>query len=181
MDLGSVSEFRKEEFFSMKCKMIENGINCLYHFTDENNLNNIKEKGLCPRNKLSQNEFKSGGNDWSISSDNNLGLNEYVHLCLFKNHPMKYRLEKDSPERNFHWLAINLSVLDFENVKYTDDVSNKSGVRLLSENEAIRCYDFGAFSRLDFRIDENQQRRSKVEKYEILVPCVIPFYMIRIL
>lgn len=181
MNLGSVSEFRKEEYLSMKNKMIKNGIICLYHFTDEDNLNNIKKKGLCPRNKLRQNEFKPGGNGWSISSDNNLGLNEYVHLCLFKNHPMKYRLKQDSPKRNFRWLEIKLDVLDFKNVKYTDDVSNKSGVRLLSENEAIRCYDFEAFSWLDFGINGNQQRRSKVEKYEILVPCVIPIYMIRIL
>lgn len=92
------------------------------------------KNGLGPRTMLDGIDFAAGGNEWSIESDKNLGLDNYVHLCLFKNHPMKYLRENDdAAKRNFKWMEIDLSVLDFLGVKYTLDVSNKSGVALLSE------------------------------------------------
>lgn len=172
------SERNERNPISLSEKLSEKGVNCLYHFTDKNNLDNIKKKGLCPRNELKEDEFIAGGNEWSVTADDNCGLDAFVHLCLFRNHPMKYQREREGKE--FVWLKINLDVLDFPGVKYTNGVSNKSGVQLLSEEDAISCYDFEAMGRIDFDIDGNQQRKSMVEKYEILVPSVIPWDMIRI-
>lgn len=186
MNLGSLSKFIKTEnnFESnyMKQKLMEKEIPCLYHFTDERNIESIRKNGLLPKNMLDDIDFVPGGNEWSIKADKNLGLDRYVHLCLFKNHPMEYlRENNDSDKRKFKWIEIDLSVLDFPGVKYTLDVSNKSGVALLSEQEALEQYDFEALPRLDFGVPGNQKRKTNVEKYEILVPCVIPTDLITIL
>lgn len=91
---------------------------------------------------------------------------------------MEYQREQEGKE--FVWLKIDLDVLNFPGVKYTKDVSNKSGVQLLSEEKAIAYYDFEAMDWIDFNIDGNLQRKRMVEKYEILIPCIIPWNMIRV-
>ena len=162
---------------SMINELKKHGIRALYHFTDERNIPGIRKKGLCPRNLLDCSKIYTGGNDWSVNADDLFGLDKYVHLCLYKNHPMAFNLQKDET-KSIAWLEIALDVLNDTDILYCAEVANKSGAQLLTESEALETFDFEAMGYIPFDIDGNQKRKQQVEKYEILVPHIISVAMI---
>ena len=73
------------------------------------------------------------------------------------------------------WLKIKIDILKTKGVLYTDAVSNKSGVSALDKDEALKTLDFEAISEfIPFDIEGNHARKSRAEKYEILVPDYVP-------
>lgn len=153
-------------------------INYLYHFTDISNIDYIKSRsGLYSFKYLNDNgidDVKYGGNDWSHEADAMAGVDNYVHLCFLKNHPMEF-IARTERSLNTFWLEINLKVLNIPGVRFTADVSNKSGVALLDTKEALTILDIDAiYNFIDFRIEGNQARKCLAEKYEILIPDLIP-------
>ena len=155
----------------------------LYHFTDRRNLPRIREVGLLSRAKLRELEIEipaPGGNDWSHEADLWKGLDEYVHLCFRNNHPMEYTARQDGRIDESIFLRIHPEVLEFEGVKFTPDVSNKSGIPIYSIDDAHEMIDFEVlYTQTDWRDPVIQERLQQAEKCEILVPDEIPLELIR--
>ena len=162
----------------------EKGHYFIYHFTDTDNIESIKaNKGILSfyeLKKLNLKNVKFGGNDWSHEADELSHVDDYVHLCFLNNHPMEYRAREDGRIKNTKWLQINIDILLTEGIMYTSDVSNKSGVKLLTKDVAVERLDHEAIcSFLDFSIAGNHERKCNAEKYEILVPKIVPLSYIR--
>ena len=106
----------------------------LYHFTDQRNLLSIKKHGILSfegANKFHISNIVTGGNDWSHDADGYSGLKKFVHLCFWSEHPMEYIARQAGRLQQTSFLKINPDVLNIMGVKFTNDVSNKSGVKLL--------------------------------------------------
>ena len=172
-----LAEFRPEQFLSRY------RARCFYHFTDSRNLDSIKQNGgllrLAELRRRGAVIPAAGGNDWSHEADGRLGLDEYVHLCLFSEHPMEYRAREEGRILQSRYLEISPDVLSVDGVRFTPDVSNKNGVALLSIEEANKVMDFSViYDRTDWRNPEIQERRKQAKKYELLVPIDIPLNLI---
>jgi hypothetical protein len=159
-------------------------ITLLYHFTDRRNLPLIRQHGgLYPLAKLRKKKIEvpaPGGNDWSRDADGMKGMDEYVHLCFRNTHPMEYVARQAGRIEDTIFLQIHADVLLWDGVKFTADVSNKSGVEIHTMDEARKIIDFEVlYTRTDWTDTEIQRRLQQSEKYEILVPKKIPLDLIR--
>ena len=155
-----------------------------YHFTDRRNLALIRKLGglfsLARLMEMGVQIPAPGGNDWSHEADEGKGLDEYVHLCFKNNHPMEYAARQDGRIKEPIFLSIHPEVLEFEGVKFTPDVSNKSGVHIYPLADAHGMIDFEVlYTRTDWNDPVIQERLQQAEKCEILVPNGIPLKLIR--
>jgi hypothetical protein len=88
---------------------------------------------------------------------------------------MEFTAKNDGRITETAWISISKEVLLVDGVMYTNDISNKSGVQLLTNKQAVKTLDIDAiFSFIDFNIEGNLERKQKAEKYEVLVPKYIP-------
>jgi hypothetical protein len=111
------------------------GTKPLFHFTDTRNLQFIKEHGLLSLAELNRRSIQipaAGGNQWSHDADYRMGLAEYVHLCFFNQHPMEFIAKRDGRINESVFFKINPIVLQWEGVRVTLEVANKSGTELLT-------------------------------------------------
>ncbi|GHC64179.1 DarT ssDNA thymidine ADP-ribosyltransferase family protein [Limoniibacter endophyticus] len=155
----------------------------LYHFTDKKNLPLIRELGgLLPRAELEKRDIKipaPGGNEWSISADGWKNMDKYVHLCFRKNHPMEYVAKQDSRISQSVFLEIKRDVLSIPGVLFTNDVANKNGVEAVSIDQANSMVDFEVlYTKTDWSDPAIKARLAQAEKYEVLVPAIIPLNLI---
>ncbi len=155
----------------------------LYHFTDRRNLDLIrKHGGLFPIAQLIAGGVAvpaPGGNEWSRDADALKGMGNYVHLCFRNSHPMEFVARRDGRITDSIFLRIHPAVLDFAGVRFTNDVSNKSGVESVPIEQAAALIDFEVlYTRTDWKNPAIQQRLLQAEKYEVLVPCQIPLDLI---
>jgi hypothetical protein len=150
----------------------------VWHFTDRSNLELIKEHGLLSIAELERRGIQipaPGGNEWSHDADKKKCLHEYVHLAFIDEHPMQYRAKEDGRIKNPIWLKIDVSVILMQNALFSADVSNKSGVSLLTAEQAATEIDFEVlFTYMDWRDPIIQDRRQNAKKSEILIPNMIP-------
>jgi hypothetical protein len=156
----------------------------LYHFTDRRNLDLIREHGgLHPLTYLVGKGViipAPGGNQWSQDADELKGMGRYVHLCFRSNHPMEHLARQEGRLGDTIFLEIHPSVMAFEGVKFTPDVSNKAAVEAVPIAEAAALIDFQVlYTRTDWRDPAIMTRLKQAEKCEILVPCCIPLTHIR--
>jgi len=159
-------------------------VQCLWHFTDKSNLASIENfGGILSLRQITERDIKIpifGGNQWSHDADRRKGLDNYVHLTFFDDHPMLYVAKQEKRIKEPIWLFIDLSVLLNSDARYSTDVSNKSGVEIINEETAKNVIDFDVlFSYMDWRNPEIQQRRRAALKSEILIPNIIPLDKIR--
>jgi hypothetical protein len=82
----------KSDFMQLFNLLKSNKINKLYHFTDKNNIDSIKKKGL-----LSAKEIRTLGicskyasSNESRKIDQEMGLDDFVRLSFVKSHPMMF-------------------------------------------------------------------------------------------
>jgi hypothetical protein len=146
-------------------------IECFYHLTDVRNLDSISIRqtgGLLRLSELRRRRIEvlgPGGNDWSHDADIRLGLDQFVHLCLFPEHPMEYRAKEDGRVVESRFLQINPVVLKCEGIRFAPDVSNKKGVQLLTLAEACAAMDFMViYERTDWRDPQIQECRKQARK-----------------
>lgn len=167
----------------MKDLLVRYGIDGIWHFTDQSNLQSIIDNG----GLLSLAEAKRrgiaipapGGNEWSHDADRINGVDSYVHLAFLDDHPMLFHTRNDGRTPNPVWLKININILDVCGVRYTADVSNKTGIPLLSPDAAREEIDLEVmFTYMDWKDPEIRQRRNLALRSEILIPCSIPIDMI---
>jgi hypothetical protein len=146
----------------------------LYHFTDVNNLSSIRSRGLLSTAELRRLQLLSGvvtGGDMnSLNSDIQTGTDNYVCLCLTKNHPMSFR----AAERGVNpvYLSINPEIINLPGVMVTNAASNQIGVVKqpldvgLDELHLDSIYKWVDWT----KHPEVYEQRKLAEKYEILVP-----------
>lgn len=155
----------------------------LYHFTDRRNLPVIRQNGgLLPLTMLRKRGIDipaPGGNEWSHDADAMKGMDQYVHLCFRNSHPMEYAARREGRITETVFLRIHPSVMQFPGVKFTPDVSNKSGVEAMPIDQADELIDFQVlYTRTNWNDAEIKQRLDRAEKCEVLVPAFIPLELI---
>jgi hypothetical protein len=80
----------------------------LYHFTDARNIPLIWElDGLWSTAKLREMgvDFHAGGNQHSLNADQMFGMDQYVHLCFTKEHPMAHIAKNDGRIEKLQWIS----------------------------------------------------------------------------
>jgi hypothetical protein len=159
-------------------------VTSFYHFTDRRNLTMIRELGglysLALLRGMKVQIPAPGGNEWSHDADGYKGLDKYVHLCFRANHPMLYRAMQDERIVVPIYLEIHPDVLKTDGVMYTQDVSNKTGVELLTLDEARERLDFEVlYTRTNWKDPDTQLRLQNAEKCELLIPDHVPLELIR--
>lgn len=159
-------------------------ISCFFHFTDERNLSLIRSEGGI----LSLRELRSrgivppapGGNEWSHDADIRIGLDSHVHLCFMDKHPMEFFARNEGRIGATRFLEIDPSIIFLEDLLFTSDVSNKSGVHPLTVEEAIGQIDFSVIYGEIKRYDKEAiERKKNARKYELLIPRIVPLSFIR--
>ncbi|MCO5064311.1 MAG: DUF4433 domain-containing protein [Rhizobiaceae bacterium] len=161
-----------------------NEIPFFYHFTDRRNLPMIREAGgLYPIAQLEKMGLKvpaPGGNEWSRDADAFKGMGNYVHLCFRNNHPMEHVARQAGHIGDTVFLQIHPSVLQFEGVRFTNDVSNKAGVESVPIDKAGGMIDYEVlYTWTNWSDADIKLRLKQAEKYELLVPQFIPLALIR--
>jgi ssDNA thymidine ADP-ribosyltransferase DarT-like protein len=159
-------------------------VRMLFHFTDRRNLPSIQKSGglysLAKLRKKGVEILAPGGNELSHDLDEAGGLDKYVHLCFRSNHPMEHNARVDGRITDSIFLQIHTDVLYLDGVRFTDDVSNKAGVKTQSIEEARKFIDFEVlYTRTNWSEPEIQRRLQQAERNEVLVPNHIPIKLIR--
>lgn len=163
----------------MQAILTRYGIAAVWHFTDRSNLPLIEQhQGLLSLAESRRRGIKvpmPGGNDWSHNADEMKGVHEYVHLAFLDDHPMLFLANQESRITDPVWLKIDASILLEEGTRFTNGVSNKSGVEILTPDAARDMIDFEVlFTRTDWRDPAIQARLKAAKKSEILVPTIVP-------
>lgn len=154
----------------------------IWHFTDGSNLETIKQYGLLALAEAGRRGIEipaPGGNDLSQELDKRKGLDKYIHLAFVDDHPMLYRAEQERRITAPIWFKIKSSIILEEGVRFCSDVCNKTGVSILTAEQAKAQIDFEVlFTYMDGTDPEIQARRRAAIKSEILVPDCIPIEQI---
>jgi hypothetical protein len=158
------------------------GIQQLYHFTDTRNLPSIRAHGLLSFSELRGRGIippAPGGNEWSREEDERRGMDRFVHLCLFNEHPMEYVARTKGHIQSTVFLEISPSVLHIPGVLFTNGVAIKSGVEPMELEQAIATLDWEViYRRTDWKDPAIQERRRAAKKYEVLIPEHVPVALI---
>lgn len=146
----------------------------LYHFTDKENFDTIREHGLLSKNAMRELCFwpaRPSGNQWSWDADDKKGVSNYVSLCFTQNHPMCHNAKEDGRIDTPRYLAICPSILLIDGVLLALDIANKADVLLTPIRDALGEIDQEVlYSFTDWTNPEIKIRRKAVKRYEILVP-----------
>jgi ssDNA thymidine ADP-ribosyltransferase, DarT len=163
--------------------ILEKHDHCFYHFTDTRNLPSIREHGLLSMRSIRQNRetpLAPGGNSWSQDADIRSGMDGYVHLCFFSDHPMEWLARQDGRIANSTFLRISPSVLRIPGVLITDGVANKSTVVPKSAEDMIAKLDLKViYTRTDWKDSAIQERLKAAKLCEILVPAAVALPLIK--
>lgn len=156
---------------------------CFYHFTDERNLPEIRQHGLLSMAAIRAKGLEvaaPGGNDWSWEADARVGMDRYVHLCFFNEHPMEYRAKEAGRLERTRFLQIDPGVLLRDGVRISLEVSNKAGAKILPVEEALDSLDFEViYTRTDWKDAAVKDRLKIARLYEVLVPDGVPVEYIK--
>lgn len=121
-----------------------------------------------------------GGNEWSRDADGMKGMNKYVHLCFRATHPMEFTARQDGRIVDSIFLAVHPDILLWDGVRFSPDVSNKSGISHYPMFEALDKIDYEVlYTRTDWTDPTIQARLQRAEKCEVLVPNKVPLDMVR--
>ena len=162
----------------MKSVIEKYGIDGIWHFTDQSNIESIiKQGGLLSLDECEKRGVTipaPGGNQWSHDADRLKGLHKYIHLSFVDEHPMLYAARQQGRISNPVWLKIETSVLDADDIRFSADVSNKADIAVLNAEEAKEQIDFDVLlTYMDWKDPEIQSRRRAAVKSEILIPNFI--------
>lgn len=110
-----------------------------------------------------------------MDADRLFGVDRYVHLCFTTGHPMAYLAQQDGRISDIVWLRIDPSIIKRSGVKVTSDVSNKKGVVAEVPSVVVPTLDLEViYTRTDWKDPAVNARLKTAEKYEILVPEIVP-------
>lgn len=156
----------------------------LFHFTPETNLPNIRAYGgiyATARLREMGIEFTAGGNDLSLRLDTEGGMDQYVHLCWDYGHPMEWYVGNRGIR--VRYLEIDRAILHEATTRFCPGVANANGMVTHSVQEAVDggMIDYDAINRRigSLKDANNQARRQRAERTEILIPDFVPMQFIR--
>lgn len=153
-----------------------------YHFTDTRNLPSIREHGILSMAELKKRSVETvpGGNQWSLDADKHFGMDEYVHVCFIRDHPMAYLAQQEGRIEHIKYLSIDPTVILQDGAMITDRVSNKRGAEPKAAREMFTKIDWEVlYTRTEWK-DPAIQARLKIAKVcELLVPNHIPINLIK--
>lgn len=124
-----------------------NGYPKLYHFTDARNVNSIMQNGLLSWYQIQRRQIGNvpGSDALSRRLDADKGLEDYVRLCLQKDHPMLHVCLRDGRIRNYRWLEIDPYVWYWSANLYSDTNAASHRARVDSDpNTALKSSDIQA-------------------------------------
>lgn len=153
-----------------------------YHFTDTRNLPSIRQHGLLSMHELRERRIimAPGGNDWSLDADKRSGMDRYVHLCFFRDHPMEWLATQDGRIQESRFLRIDPEILTKEGVLISDQVSNRSGALPRPAEEMIENLDLEViYTRTDWKDAKIQARLKAARKCEILIPNHVDISLVK--
>ena len=152
-----------------------NNINSVWHFTDISNLGSIAKYGILALHELVENSIDAhfGADELSHSLDRYYGLDEYVHLAFIQDHPTYHNALKRGSINHAIWIELDLKILLDDNVMFSDEVANKSGVKPFDYTRVEEKIDFRKMFHRDF------WTRVEGRKAEIMVPSKIDTYYIK--
>jgi ssDNA thymidine ADP-ribosyltransferase, DarT len=153
----------------------------LYHFTDSRNIPSIQQHGLLPKSIINVLglEVVTGGDAGSLYVDQQKGLDQLVSLSFCRSHPMAHVAKGEGRIESVRIITICPSVLLRDGVLLADQIATAHEAKIGPPNEMIPMMDLVAtYQRLDWRTPEGQQRRNAAEKWEALIPGVIPLNLI---
>jgi ssDNA thymidine ADP-ribosyltransferase, DarT len=179
---GPIGDIKRMSDVSKIAKiLLEKGWS-FYHFTDIRNLPTIRLHGLLSMRALRERSIivAPGGNDWSLDADRRSGMDDYVHLCFFKEHPMEYVAKKDGRIGDSRFLKIVPSVIEIPGVMITDKVANRSDAWPRPAEVMVGKLDLEViYTRTDWKDAKIQERLRAARLCEILVPKSVPLELIR--
>lgn len=156
--------------------------NSFYHFTDTRNIPLIRQTGLYSTRAQRDRQrvaIAPGGNDWSLDADRRSGMDAYVHLCFFSDHPMEWIARQQGRISETLFLKIAPEVLRIPGTQIVDTVSNRADAVPHPAEEMIRKLDLKViYTRTDWKDPAVQDRLKAAKKCEILVPDHVPANLI---
>ena len=159
---------------------------CLYHFTDKENLDSINVHGI-----LSTDERESkgididpklcGGDEASHKNDRKKEITDFVCLSFTDDHPLCFRAQEADRLPNPVYLKICPEILLCNGVMFADGVANATKTTIMTiaeaiEKEKIDCEIIYKYNY--WKDDETQEKLQLAKKTEILVPKCVPPEMI---
>jgi hypothetical protein len=153
----------------------------LFHFTDSRNIASIRQHGLLSTRTITEQGLQAvtGGDAGSLHVDRQKGLDALVSLSFCRSHPMAHVAQQEGRIEEVRILTVCPSVLLRDGVLFSDRVATANDATIAAANQMISRMDLSAtYQRLDWSTADGQQRRSAAEKWEALVPGVIPVDLI---
>lgn len=150
----------------------------LYRFTDRRNLPLIIKEGLLATAELKRRAitpFATGGNEASLQIDIHAGMDEYVHLCFTRNHPLLYLAKQRGNIVDGVYIAVSLQVLTVPGTRISVGVAiaNDATIHPVTDIMAVLDKDV-IYQRTDWKDPAIMARLRMMEKSEILVPTAVP-------
>lgn len=148
----------------------DKGINCLYHFTEESNLQSIRKYGLISRNEINLRNINvvCGGDELSQRLDDRANLSDYVRLSFCSDLPMRYKLIING--RRLVLLKINLNVIKNDTI-ITDINATDNNCRRGKGLEGLKMLDFDSI-KLELRETHKGTTEYKARQAEVLLHSV---------
>ena len=154
---------------------------CLYHLTDEDNLDSINVHGILSTNERTRQSIKPscrGGNPVSHEADEKNDVDPFVCLSFTDKHPVGSWGNLLKPV----YLKICPEILLCDGVLFADDVANSNNVTRTPiakaiEEEKIDCEIIYEYT--DGEDEGIKKRFRDAMRTEILVPKCVPLGMIR--
>ena len=148
-------------------KLKKFGINSIFHFTDESNLESIMTYGLQSLHNIESKHIevpKFGADSLSHDLDAYYGLDKFVHLSFVKDHPMYHVSKRRSSITNPIWIEYDISLLLEDATIFSNQVANCKNTELFTINKLFENIDFTSLSNYnDF------QKGKEARKAEIMV------------
>ena len=155
----------------------------LYHFTDEANIPSIRAKGILSKQRMWSRRMwppsATGGNKLSHDLDARYGIDEYVSLCMTKDHKMSFVAKKNGRLPNLRHLAILPEVLRIAGTRIAFGIANSNDAEILPVHDALEYLDTEViYERTNWSDPSVQARLQSARKLEVLVPNVVPARLI---
>lgn len=151
-------------------------IECVYHFTDRENLNSILDNGglyslkACSKNGISVS--RPGGNQLSHELDRKANLDNYIRLSFTPNHPMMYYAIGDGRINNPVILKINREVIYWLDSKYSNDNATNKSAKIGADFQSLPLDKIKRIQNIDYF--DSPEEFKKFYQAEILVKERIP-------
>ena len=159
--------------------LIENGVDCLYHFTDSSNFSSIVNSGglfswsYCEESGIAIE--RPGGSPLSRELDARRGLEDYVRMGYSKDHPMLHAAKKDGRLVDPIVLEVDLRVLLLQSVLFSNRNATATGAEVGSDLDDLKKVRFDLIRSGRWANDDEKG----LLQAEVLVLQAVPGYLIR--